>query len=328
MRVATVKGVDVAARGLVMLRDLIARHPSEAALAAVRANEPTGVTGPTASVPRSTGRAIFAATGTIFGGFLAFSLQRVAVTDPNNADDPRVLYPLLLLGAGVGLGGALLASTEWDVTTGDALYFAGGAGWATAAGFFISSASDVQPLNDRYLWGATGGLIGATLATVSLTRGHIDDGGAVLTHSGAAIGLATGSVIEEMAKGTIARPPPMGQGIGTAVGLVGAGLLARLVKVSASRVLLVDLGVGLGSLAGAAATSPVIFNDQNPDTTRVFLGVTFGAGVAGGVLAYFLTHASTTPPLKKAWGMPGGGVIAIGPDGRTPAVGLTWTAPL
>lgn len=314
VRVETVKGADVSARGLVMLRDLLGSRPKDEGHPCVPA--------PGAAPPapaHSPGRAIFAANGALFGGFLAFSLQEAAISE-GSASDPRVLYPLLLLGAGVGIGGTLLASAEWNVGTGDAWYLAAGAWWGTASGFFLASATDVQPLNQRYLYGAAGGLLGVSLATVALTRGPVDEGGAWLTHSGAAVGFLVGSTVELMVKGSLDRPPPLGQGIGIAAGLVGAGLLAKFVPVPTSRVLLVDLGIGLGGLAGAAAASPLVFDQVTPATTRAFLGITAGAAVGGGALAYFLTRKMTVE--HAAWNIwPDVGVLAMSPDGKTPAYG-------
>ncbi|HEX7603984.1 MAG TPA: hypothetical protein VF316_20345, partial [Polyangiaceae bacterium] len=138
VRVETVKGADVSARGLVMLRDLLGTRPKDDG----RPCAPTGVAPVAQAAVHSPGRAIFAANGALFGGFLAFSLQQSAISE-GSASDPRVLYPLLLLGAGVGLGGTLLASTEWNVGVGDAWYLAAGAWWGTASGFFLASATNV-----------------------------------------------------------------------------------------------------------------------------------------------------------------------------------------
>ena len=317
VRIETVKGADVSARGLVMLRDLLGSRPKDDAHPCA----PAGGATPTApAAVYSPGRAIFAANGAAFGGFLAFSLQQAAISE-GSASDPRVLYPLLLLGAGVGIGGTLLASAEWNVGVGDAWYLAAGAWWGTASGFFLASATDVQPLNQRYLYGAAGGLVGVSLATVALSRGSVDEGGAWLTHSGAAVGFLLGSATELIVKGSLDRPPPLGQGIGIATGLIGAGLLAKFVPVPTSRVLLVDLGLGLGGLAGAAIASPLVFEAVTPQKTRAFLGISAATAVGGGALAYFLTRNLTVS--RTAWNVwPDVGVLAMSPDGKIPAYGV------
>jgi hypothetical protein len=317
VRVEVAKGSDVSVRGLVLLRGLLSSTTSSTDKPCITP-PPSSVTAPT--VARSPGRAIFAVNGALFGGFLAFSLQQAALSE-GSASDPRVLYPLLLLGAGVGLGGTLLAAGEWNVGIGDAWYLAGGAWWGAASGFFLASATDVQPLNQRYLFGAAGGVLGVGLATVALTRGPIDDGGAWFTHSGAAVGFALGSATELFVKGTLERPPPLGQAIGIATGLVSAGLLARIFDIPTNRVLVTDLGIALGGLAGAAAASPFVFEDVTPGKTRAFLGITAGASIAGGTLAYVLSRKLT--PKNTALGLhPDFGVVAMSPDGKEPAYGL------
>jgi hypothetical protein len=324
IRVEAAKGADVTVRGLVLLRGLLSS-------ANTTTEKPCPIVAPTtpppAATPRSPGRAILAVNGALFGGFLAFSLQQAALSE-GSASDPRVLYPLLLLGAGVGLGGTLLAAGEWNVGIGDAWYLAGGAWWGAASGFFFASATDVQPLNQRYLFGAAGGVLGAGLATVALTRGPIDDGGAWFTHSGAAVGFALGGATEAFIKGTLERPPPMGQAIGIATGLVSAGLLARLFTIPTNRVLVTDLGLALGGLAGAAAASPFVFEDVTPGKTRAFLGITTAAAIAGGTIAFVLSRPSGAktpgpPPKPGAFTVwPDVGVVAVSPDGKEPAYGV------
>src|SRR5205814_2015960 len=104
---------------------------------------------------------------------------------------------------------------------------AGGAWWGTAAGVLIANGRHVQPLTDRYAWGVGGGLIGLSLATFAETRGRVDEGDAVLVHSGAAIGLGLGALADFYYAGDIEnRTPYMGAGLGSAIGLVSAGALA------------------------------------------------------------------------------------------------------
>jgi len=344
VRVEVVKGTDVAVRGLVMLRDLLS--PAAAAHAAAvereRARVDESAKERMMTPLRSQGRAVLAINGALFGAYVAFSVQRAS-----GNDDPRVLYPLLALGTGVGIGSTLLASEEWDVGTGDAWFLAGGAWWGAAAGLLIANGRDVQPFSDRYTWGAGGGVIGLSLATFALTRGKADEGDAVLTHSGGALGLFLGGLTELAARGTQPSVTPnYGAGIGSAVGVVSAGALASLVRVSASRVMLIDLGFGVGALAAAASGSPLLFETPvGENRARAFALITGAGTLVGGAVAWFLTRSMPSepaaasraqlsshgphPPRRSALSnvTPMGGVIGSSatPNGTVPAYGLGLT---
>lgn len=284
VRVDQVAGSEVSVRGLVMLRNLLtrtARDVGEPTRTPADRSATAGVMAPL----RSPGRAVLAANGALFGAFSAFSVQRAS-----GSSDPRVLYPLLALGTGIGIGTALLVAEEWDVGTGDAWTLAAGAWWGALAGISLSAGRDVQPVTDRYAWGVGGGLSGLALATAALSRGHMTEGDATLVHSGAAVGFVFGNLSEQLVRGDINARGFTGSGIGTATGLVLAGALATQVPATASRVLLVDMGIGIGALAGAAAGSPLVFEDVTEGKTRAFLGATLGGAAAGGVTAYWLTR--------------------------------------
>jgi hypothetical protein len=330
VRVETVKGADVAARGLVMLRDLLS--PATAAQASVseeqreqvNAQAGQGMMGPL----RSQGRALLAVNGALFGGYVAFSIQRAS-----GNDDPRVLYPLLALGTAGGLGAALLAGEEWDISTGDALVLSGAAWWSAGSGVLLANGFNVGPLTDRYAWGVGAGLGGLALGTFALTRSKMDEGDAVLVNSGAALGMALGGASELFYRGTTDTTlvtPYTGSGLGAAIGLVGGGTLATFVTVSPSRALLIDLGTGLGGLAGAAAASPLVFEDLNPGKSRGFIAIAGGSALVGGGVAWFLTRNSDhekipapAPPPQSAHVVPFGGVVGSSatPSGQVPAYG-------
>ncbi len=320
VRVERVSGADVSARGLVMLRDLLASAPIARESAEPRPQESAG-RGIMAPL-RSPGRAVLAANAALFGAFMAFSVQRAS-----GSEDPRLLYPLLTLGTGIGLGGALLVAEEWNVGTGDAWTLAGGAWWGAAAGIFIANSQRVA-LTDRYAWGVGGGLIGLGLATFSLTRGKADEGDAVLVHSGAGLGLALGGLADLFYHGTLERTPYTGLGYGTAIGLVGGGALAVFTQVSPSRVLLIDLGAGLGAAAGAAVGSPLVFESVTEEKARGFVAATFGGALLGGATAWWLTrHASSSrarPDRATFRATPYGGAVGATPtrDGAVPAWGV------
>ena len=120
-------------------------------------------------------------------------------------------------------------------------------------------------------------------------------------------------------------------GYGATIGVVGAGVLATQVTLSPSRVLLIDVGAGGGALIGAAAGSPLVFQNQNEANTRGWLAATLSGAVVGGGLAWWLTRDSS-PPSRHALdlGMPSAGVIGTSAtrSGSVPVYGVSWSAPL
>lgn len=313
---------DLAVRAVVMLRDviqdagLIARPTPEAS----PAKAPPGQM---AVATRSEGRAVLAANATVFGGMLGFSVERAS-----GSDDPRLLYPLLAVGAGVGLGASLLVAEEWDISAPMAWQVAGGTWWGVGSGLFLASGFNVAPLNDRFFWAIAGGGIGVTAATIGLVRRRVDDGGMLLTQSSAALGTFVGGLIEILAVGPrdpIERPTPLGWGFGSSIGFGTGAFFATFLKVAPSRVLLVDLGLALGALAGAAIASPLIVDHLDPDKTRGWVVATLAGTVLGGGAAFFFTR--NIKPAQTAWryGTPWAGVVGTPlKDGVAPAFGGGW----
>lgn len=324
VRVETVPADLVAVRGLVMLRDLLSpQAANRAALEAARDDAARGSTQGVLGPARSQGRAILAVSAGAFGAFTAFSLQQAS-----GSSDPRVLYPLLAVGTGIGVGAALLAADEWDVTTGDAWVLSSGAIWGATSGLLIGAGRDVQPTDDRYSWAVGGGLIGLSLGTLAVTQSTMDDGDATLAHSGGALGLAFGAATQFLVDGTTSETPYTGMGYGAALGVVGAGFLATQVNISPSRALLIDLGVGGGALVGAAAASPLVFNNQTASATRGWVAVTAGGGIIGGGLAWWLTRSRPAEGHGwLRWGTPNAGVIGASatPTGSVPVYGAGWS---
>jgi hypothetical protein len=324
VRVETVPAESVTTRGLVMLRELLS--PQTAALASVEGDRERAGKGSTQGVMpplRSQGRAVLAVNAGLFGAFTAFGLEKAS-----GSDDPRVLYPLLALGTGIGVGASLLVADEWDVTTGEASFLAAGAWWGAASALLVSVGRGVEPINDRYTYGVGGGLVGLGAATFAVTQRNIDEGGATLTHSGAAFGLLAGGAVEMFYRGTTTNIEPYtGMGWGTGIGVLASGTIASLITVSQSRVLMIDVGLGGGALLGAAAASPLLFEHVTESSQRGWLAATVAGSLAGGATAWWLTRDGGSPKLAS-WirGLPSAGIIGVTPTrtGDVPAYGVTW----
>ena len=334
VRVETVPAESVSVRGLIMMRDILSPNTAQIAATERERDRLNGGAGAGVMSPlRSQGRAVLAINSALFGGFLAYSIQR-----SSGSDDPRVLYPLLALGTGVGIGGALLVADEWDVTTGDAWFLAAGGWWGAASGIFIANGRHIDPFTDRYAWGVAGGFVGLATSTLTLVKFRMDEGDAMLAHTGGALGMFFGALGELAYRGNYQDVTPFtGMGYGAAIGLVAAEALATQVTASPSRVLLIDVGVGLGALAGAAAASPLIFDQLTETKTRWWLASTMAGGVVGGGVAWFLTRSAWTSktartehgPQASPWryGTPTAGVIGSSATrtGAVPAYGIAWS---
>ncbi len=274
-----------------------------------------------AALPRSSGRAVLAISAAAFGGYVGYTLQRAG-----GSADTRLTYPMLALGAGVGVGASMLIAGEWNVTVADAWYLTGAAAWPTLGTALIARSYDVS-VPDTLAYGLLGGGTGLALATVALGTGSVDDGGAVLTNSGGALFTILGGLTELLIRGDADASTMRGMGYGALVGVVGAGFAATQLRVSSSRILLVDLGATIGALAGAAAASPLIVEkDRTPTGDRLWATSATAGFVAGGLVAWWLSddeHDHTA-----ALGLPrlSAGLVGVSRDPKgeaTPVVGLS-----
>lgn len=280
---------DLDMRVVVMMRDLL--RASRGAGAPVAEKRPAAVVvEPSAQPAHSPGRAVLALNATLLGGFVGYSLQHAS-----GSTDERLTYPMVALGAGVGLGGSMLVSEEWDVGTGDAWFLSAGMWWPLLSGSLIASSYDV-PESDRYAYGLLGTMAGVTLATTALSFGHMSDGGAVLTHSGGAFGTLLGGLVEATITGKTDETPHRGMGYGAGIGVLAAGTLATQIQISSSRVLMIDLGASLGALTGAAAASPLLLVDEtasNDETrNRLWLASIAAGTLVGGAVGWWTTRPS------------------------------------
>jgi hypothetical protein len=308
LRVQELEPRELSLRAMVMLRDVVQTGrgaPQEPDRAAPPPDERAVV-----YHARSQGRAVLALNAAAFGGYVGFSLQRAS-----GESDERLTYPLIALGTGVGLGGSMIIADEWDVGLGDAWFLSAAAWWPTAAGVLIADGYDVEPESERYVYGLVGAAAGVTLATAALSFKGMGEGGATLAHSGGALGTVFGGITQLMIDGSTDDTPTLGMGYGAGAGVLAAGALATQIRVSSSRMLLLDLGVALGGLGGAAAASPLVFGEEvTAGRNRIWLGAIAAGALAGGTISYFVTQPSArsaqAQPPPSSTALPWAGVVA------------------
>lgn len=276
-------------RAIRLLRDL-ARHSSPAPVppAPVRA-----VVRPKRSEEhRSPGRAILTAHGAAVGGYVGFSLEHIG-----GAGDARLVFPLMTLGAGAGVGASLVVAEEWDVSVAEAWYIWASGAWSAGSGMLIADGQPDATDSQRYGYGLLGVASGLTLGSVALSSGEVSTGGAVFTHSGAIFGALLGGLGQMLVVGDTDISPTLGVGVGMGSGLLVAGGIAPVFgRVSSSRVLFVDVSAMLGGLAGAALASPLLVGEElSPQENRLWLGSIAAGAVAGAVVGVVLTRDKPQP---------------------------------
>jgi hypothetical protein len=313
---ATIQPDELEMRLVVMMRDLV--RAARGAPSRVAPTPSTPAPNEAALPAHSPGRAILALNAALLGGFVGYSLQHAS-----GSTDERLTYPLAALGAGVGLGGSMLVSEEWDIGTGDAWFLSAGMWWPLLSGTLLSR-SYLAPRAERYAYGLLGTTAGVTLATTALGFGHVSDGGAVLTHSGGAFGTLLGALVELSIEGRTDERPYRGMGYGAGAGVLLAGALATQVQLPASRVLMIDLGASLGALTAAAAASPLLLVDESESNghtrNRLWLGSVAAGTIVGGALGYWMTRpfASSNKSATHCV-VPSLGLLTVTPAG--PAFG-------
>jgi hypothetical protein len=252
---------------------------------------------------RSEGGVVLALHAAALGGYLGFSLQRAS-----GSDDARLTYPLAALGAAVGVGSAVIVADEWDINVARAWFLGASIVWPGVGTLLLVNGDGPDSPGRRHLLGILGSVGGLTLATAGLALGDVTEGGAALTHSGAALGLLLGGLVEMTLEGDAERNPRRGMGIGALTGVLAAGALATRVQgPSSTDVLAVDLSALLGGLTGAALGTPIVVSqDASPTRDRIWLSGIMAGTLAGAALSYWITQRDhTTDPSAPAGGAGG-----------------------
>src|SRR5690606_19141620 len=235
----------VLARAVVLARDLLAAADALPAASPVPGAVRAAPAAPAPVRSADGGALTLAAFGASLGAFTGLGVHLAT-----GADDPRILYPMIATGAGVGLGGALLVAGEWEVPDADAWLVVAGGTWPTAAAHLIYEGRFAERRGggdgERWTFGLVGTTAGLGLTTMALALRRPTDGDAVLVHSGAVYGAALGGLAEYAARGAIDELPEAGLGYGAAIGWLAAGTASLQVDLEPADVLAVDLGAALG----------------------------------------------------------------------------------
>jgi len=298
-RIQEIEPTNVDVRAVVMLAELV-RSQTKGPSAISSNREPSHVSqGQPAAAARSEGRGVLAISSFLLGGFTGYGLQLAS-----GSADPRVTYPLMALGAGIGLGASMLVADEWDITTDDSWILTAGIGWPAASGYLLARGYNAQPASDRYIFALLGAGSGLTLASASISLHKSTPGGAVMVHSGGAVGTFFGALTEWAWYGKTDFSPNKGMGAGAGLGVLAAGVLATQVDTSSTRVLFIDLGASLGALSGAALSSWLLFVKQGDlpelNKNRAWLGAVGTGTLIGGAVGWMATRHMTPSAPSNA----------------------------
>lgn len=252
---------------------------------------PVSITGeqPSTQTKRdvSQGKATLATTGAALGGYFGFALENAG-----GDVDTRLVYPLVALGAGVGLASALIVAEEWPMDRPSAWFISGGSLWLTLSGVLIASEQALKHPTDRYPYGLIGTATGLGISSLIVSQRQISEAEAVFSQSGALFGTIAGGFVHELVQPGEGAFPKLGVGIGAGGGwlLASLGTAQWLPGLTSSRVLFADLGGFLGTLVGAAAASPTVVTrgPLTAEDSRAFVGASLAGLVVGSVVGYWL----------------------------------------
>lgn len=228
-----------------------------------------------------TARAELAGFQTIHG--LVASAQACVFLD---CDSPRLGVALPTLGAGMGLVGSLVATSDRGITPGHASTINSGTlwgGWLSFAGGYMVADLDGEDVAGLMLLSQLAGIgIGHSLAmNLRPTAGDVRMVNSAGAWSGLYYVMITQGVLD---LGQDRRTVGLGLIGATTVGAVGGGVLASNYPMSRGRVGIITSSGILGGLAGAAGLVMIFGDDISARQGTAGISVGSAAGLAVGTL--------------------------------------------
>lgn len=237
------------------------------------------------------GRVILAGHGALFGAFAAATML-----DAVSSVTARVRYPVLLIGAGVGLVAALLAHDEWDLDARQAWLVGAAMRWGVlmGVGAGIAVAND---RTDRLVGGVLGGLAGVVGGGLLVGRDMSGRAIAALDSFaawGLTLGAAIGVALRAELGDTVALPAVGGIAIG-----LGSGIALGRTRTASMRTLAaINGGAAMGAAISAGSVLLIAEQASASRQTRTrALGIAIGAGALLGGLSGRLVAAATRADL-------------------------------
>jgi len=234
---------------------------------------------------------------TLYGVWTGISVDVLA--DVQN-DRLLVMYPLL--GMAAGLGGSLYATSQWDVSAGQAWAIITGLDYGTYNGLLWSAAGSSSPTAKTVFGaalpaGVAGGAVGIWVA-----GHHPNPGGVELVRSGGLYGTAAGlmSALLFAPDNASSRVIFTTLAIGMDVGLATGAGLSSSIDVGRNRILLIDAGTIAGLGFGLGGTW-LVTGSHGSSRRALGAGGLLGLG-AGMVAALLLTRGMDTDRAAQSSG--------------------------
>lgn len=295
---------DVDVRALVMLRDLLRRAEGEGARKP-RQERIAEEVAPESTAAWSPGRLVLAVNSTLFGGVVGYGIHA-----SSGSDDPRLMYPLIAVGSGVGLGTAMIVSGEWNVGLGDAWFLSSAGWWPLVSAQLVAGSIDEVSTGSRWGVAMGAGALGLAVGTGELVLRGMGEGAAMMTHSGGVVGGILGGLTEFAYTADLETTPIRGLGVGAGAGWFVTSAAALFFQPPAYRVLVADLGAGLGGLGAAALASPLLIGDAGEGRRRGWAAAVMAGTAVGAGVGYWFSSPNSA--ASTAWIHP---AVVPTPDG-------------